>query len=99
MDICSIVSWLSQGWMSGKTRATPQRNGYGRYFRFMGVTGDLFLCVNFCLWAASGETPSWHLPGAARDGPTWRQRGAYQTAGGCNGPKHTKSGRPDAAVK
>ncbi len=51
---------LSQGWMSGKTPgAVPQRNGCGRYFRFTGVTGDLSLCVNFGLWAASGDTPLW----------------------------------------
>ena len=51
---------LSQGWMSGKTpSAVPQRNGCGRYFRFTGVTGDLSLCVNFGLWAASGDTPLW----------------------------------------
>ena len=56
---------LKQGWMSvkslsgGTLRATPQRNGYGRYFRFSGVTGYLFLCVDFGLWATSGDTPLW----------------------------------------
>ena len=42
---------------SGRTLlAVPQRSGYGRYCRFTGVTGDLFLCVEFGLWAASGDT-------------------------------------------
>lgn len=40
-------------------RATPQREGYGRYIRFTGTPGDLFLCVNFKLWANSGDTPLW----------------------------------------
>ena len=51
---------VSQGWMSVRAlRATPQRDGYGRYFRFTGVTGDLFVCVNFGRWAASADTPLW----------------------------------------
>ncbi len=51
---------VRQGWMSTKgLRATAQRDGYGRYFRFTGVTGDLFLCVNFGRWATSGDTPLW----------------------------------------
>ena len=54
-----------EGWMSTENlKATPQRDGYGRYFRFRTdhgevVSGDLFLCVNFRLWAASGDTPLW----------------------------------------
>ena len=51
---------VKQGWMSVRgLRATPQREGYGRYFRFAGVSGDLFLCVNYGLWATSGDTPLW----------------------------------------
>ena len=59
---------VKEGWMSVKgLRATPQRAGYGRYFRFAGVSGDLFLCVNYDLWATSGDTPIWlwiggHVP-------------------------------------
>ena len=51
---------VSQGWMTTRgLRATPQREGYGRYFRFTDVPGDLFLCVNFLQWATSGDTPLW----------------------------------------
>ena len=51
---------VKEGWMSvSGLRATPQRAGYGRYFRFLGVPGDLFLCVNYNLWATSGDTPLW----------------------------------------
>ena len=52
-------------WMSvSGLRATPQRDGYGRYFNFRNslgdvVPGDLFLCVNFGRWATSGDTPVW----------------------------------------
>ena len=36
---------VAQGWMSiAGLRATAQRNGYGRYFKFVGVPGDSFLC-------------------------------------------------------
>ena len=54
-----------EGWMSVEgLRATPQRSGYGRYFRFKTALGDvvpgtLFLCVHFRLWATSGDTPVW----------------------------------------
>ena len=54
-----------EGWMSVEgSRATAQREGYGRYFRFMTdlretVPGWLFLCVNHHLWATSGDTPVW----------------------------------------
>ncbi len=54
-----------EGWMSVKgVRATAQRDGYGRYFRFRTdrgevISGDLFLCVNFRQWATSGDTPLW----------------------------------------
>ena len=53
-------------WMTTKgLKATAQREGYGRYFRFADVAsgrtipGDLFLCVNFRRWATSAETPLW----------------------------------------
>lgn len=54
-----------EGWMSVRgLRATAQRHGYGRYFRFKNdqgevVSGYLFLCVNYRLWATSGDTPLW----------------------------------------
>ena len=47
------------GMTTSNLRATPQREGYGRYFRFIGVQGDLFLCVNYWQWATSGDTPLW----------------------------------------
>ena len=51
---------VKEGWMSlGGLRATPQREGYGRYFRFAGVPGNMFLCVNYNLWATRGDTPLW----------------------------------------
>ena len=52
-------------WMSVRgLRATAQRHGYGRYFRFRNdqgevISGYLFLCVNYRLWATSGDTPLW----------------------------------------
>ena len=52
-----------EGWMSVESfRATAQRDGYGRYFGFttdLGgmIPGSLFLCVNYRLWATSGDTP------------------------------------------
>lgn len=54
-----------EGWISVRGfRATPQRDGYGRYFRFRSdlgdaIPGELFLCVNYYLWATSGDTPLW----------------------------------------
>ena len=54
-----------EGWMSVRgLRATPQRDGYGRYFRFRTdqdkeIPGHLFLCVDYRLWATSGDTPLW----------------------------------------
>ena len=55
---------VKNGWMTTESRrATPQREGYGRYFRFFDgsspLQGDLFLCVNHQLWATSADTPSW----------------------------------------
>ena len=40
-------------------RSAPQREGYGRYFRFMDVEGNFFIGVNFDLWAARSSTPLW----------------------------------------
>ena len=54
-----------EGWMSVRGfRATAQRDGYGRYFKFRTdsgevIDGTLFLCVNYRLWATSGDTPLW----------------------------------------
>ena len=52
-----------EGWMSVEgLRAAPQRDGYGRYFRFRTdqgevIPGDLFLCVNYRLWATKWRYP------------------------------------------
>ena len=40
-------------------RATPQLEGYGRYFGFTDVKGEFFLGVNFDLWATKTNTPLW----------------------------------------
>ena len=54
-----------EGWMTVEGfRATPQQDGYGRNFGFttdLGevIPGSLFLCVDFRLWASSGDTPLW----------------------------------------
>ena len=51
---------VKEGWMTVRgLRATAQRYGYGRYFRFSGVAGDLWLGVNHEKWAKSGGTPLW----------------------------------------
>ena len=56
---------VPEGWISvSGLRATPQRAGYGRYFRFLDDAGDprafdLFLCVDFSCWATEGDTPLW----------------------------------------
>ena len=51
---------VPEGWMDiTKSRATPQKEGYGRYFQFAGVAGYLFLCVEYSLWATRADTPLW----------------------------------------
>lgn len=56
---------VQEGWMKVQgLAAAPQREGYGRYFRFAGAQGevipeDWFLGVHFERWAASGDTPLW----------------------------------------
>ncbi len=48
------------GWMSTQGfRATPQRYGYGRYFRFPGVDGEFWFGINHEQWAKNGHTPLW----------------------------------------
>ncbi len=47
------------GITTANLRATPQRDGYGRYFRFTNIQGDLFLGVNYRLWSTRGDTPLW----------------------------------------
>ena len=54
-----------EGWMSVEGfRARGRRDGYGRYFGFMTdrgevIPGSTFLCLNYNLWATSGDTPLW----------------------------------------
>ena len=53
---------VEQQWMNiENARATPQRYGYGRYFRFSGVAGFFWFGVNHQEWARSGDTPLWLL--------------------------------------
>ena len=59
-----------------RLRATPQRYGYGRYFRFRrNPDGDFWLGVNFEEWARWSDTPLWlRVPDGFRDkvGPIGR---------------------------
>ena len=81
----------NEDWISvDGLRATPQRGGYGRYFRFKVdnrsvpvVPSDLFLCVHYDSWANKGDTPLWllmkdNIPINANRPPSvidYRQRG------------------------
>ena len=61
----AVARGVSEKWVTTKAKsgknliASPQREGYGRHFRFTSVTGGLFLCVNYGRWATSGDTPLW----------------------------------------
>lgn len=58
--IDDVVNPKVYEWMDTQgLNATPQREGYGRYFRFTGVRGYLFFCVNYQQWATNGDTPLW----------------------------------------
>ena len=78
-------------------RKTPQREGYGRYFRFKGVVGDLFLGVNYRLWATGGDTPLWLWISAnapmnfdkLRDRVPWPEE--YESGGPYDIPIHLKA--------
>ena len=66
IDDVVVARGVQERWMTTKgLNATPQREGYGRYFRFADVAsgrsipGDLFLCVNYRRWARNAETPLW----------------------------------------
>ena len=52
---------VPEGWIDIKGfKATPQRYGYGRYFRFPGVEEWYFwFGVNHEQWANKGDTPLW----------------------------------------
>ena len=51
---------VAGGWMDiSDSRAVAQRYGYGRYFRFTGVSGYCWFGVNHELWAERGDTPLW----------------------------------------
>jgi len=61
-----VARGVQEGWITTSGfRATPQREGYGRFFGFVDVTsgepipGYLFLCVNYERWATNAETPLW----------------------------------------
>ena len=66
IDDVVVARGVQEGWMTTTgLKATPQREGYGRYFRYVDaasgetIPGDLFLCVNYQRWAVSAETPLW----------------------------------------
>ena len=60
-----VAHGLEKEWISTKgLKATPQRDGYGRYCRFVDDSGartpyDCFLCVSLHYWAEEGDTPLW----------------------------------------
>lgn len=72
-DLGRRIGWYSQladdlvesrgvpdGWMDVRgVQATSRRYGYGRYFRFTGVEGYLWVGVNHERWARDGDTPLW----------------------------------------
>ncbi|MCY4632773.1 MAG: hypothetical protein OXE75_18080 [bacterium] len=54
----------ARGWITTKgLKATPLKEGYGRYFRFVEAPGILRLSVHYHLWATSGDTPLWLMIG------------------------------------
>ncbi len=56
------VRGVRDGWMDTRgLQATSQRYGYGRYFRFFGMSESswLWFGVNHELWAKKGDTPFW----------------------------------------
>ena len=51
---------VPEKWMDTQgLQATAQRYGYGRYFRFSGVSLYFWFGVNHDMWARSGDTPLW----------------------------------------
>ena len=55
-----IVRAEDQGLVTTAGRiSAAQREGYGRYFQFTAIRGDILLCVDLSLWAARGDTPIW----------------------------------------
>lgn len=61
----AVARGLEKGWMSTQgLKAAPQRDGYGRYLKFVDDSGvrtpyDCFLCVSLGYWATEGDTPLW----------------------------------------
>ncbi len=51
---------IATDWAESSGRATPQRFGYGRYFRLDGVV--VWFGVHFQHWAETGQTPLWLQP-------------------------------------
>ena len=55
-----ILRAEGQGLVTTAGRASAaQRDGYGRYFQFTAVPGDMLLCVDLSLWTARADTPIW----------------------------------------
>ncbi len=75
---------VREGWMTvAGLRATPQSYGYGRYFRFSGVSGDWWFGINHDLWATSGDTPLWlsYWPQVDRNLSELLDQARYQVEG------------------
>lgn len=78
---------VQEAWMSvDRLRATPQRAGYGRYFRFVVDPSEasFFLCVELDYWAEQGDTPMWlwvtsntYLEQKLHDGNGWSRDDGY----------------------
>lgn len=71
VDDVVVVRGVGDGWMDTRgLQATSQRYGYGRYFRFSGLSESswLWFGVNHERWAGSGDTPLWlHVVGDGID--------------------------------
>ena len=51
---------VPDGWMTIQGLRPAATSSYsGRYFRFIGIPADLFLCIDYELWGRQGETPIW----------------------------------------
>lgn len=94
---------VQEAWMSvDRLRATPQRAGYGRYFRFVVDPSEasFFFCVQLDYWAERGDTPLWlwvtsntHLGQRLHDDNGWSCDDGYLYT-----PIHLKTGVESPAV-
>ena len=57
--IDDIVDARGQDWTTKGFKATPHRDGHGRYFGITDVPGWLYLGIRYSLWVTSAHTPLW----------------------------------------